>query len=193
MMDDELTPDFEAADEQIAEPDPLPPEVQAGEGWVWATLGRDLDARGSSEARPFLPKQLKARHDRTVELAGHKVVGFTLLSRFSSYAASYDPGSGAQLSATWERLAGDPGMDMTVEEGIRLATETLQPPPEARLETAAYDQAGEEPFLVVRWAHYHEGVKVERDFLQAFINGKSRKIFSWRRRWHQVSSKPRTV
>jgi hypothetical protein len=171
----------------------LPPEVEAGEATIWATLGRDLDARGSSDAKPFLSKQLKARHDKTVPIADLKVVSFTILSRYSSYSATNDPNTGAQTSMVWEKLATNPGMEMTIEEGVKLAITALSPPPDARLETAEYDTAGEDPFMVVRWAHFHEGVKVEKDFLQAMINGRRRQIFAWHRRWHQVSPNPRQI
>ncbi len=192
MNDDSTMPD-ELVDEPEEIKPPLAPEVETGEATIWAVLGRDLDARGSSDAKPFLQKQLKARHDKTVPLAAFKVVSFTMLSRYSAYSATHDPNTGAHTSMIWEKLSTNPGMEMTVDEGVKLATATLTPPPDARLETAEYDTAGEDPFLVVRWAHYHEGVKVEKDFLQAMINGRRRQIFAWHRRWHQVSPNPRPV
>lgn len=166
---------------------PQPPEIEAGTGVIMATLGRDLTARGAEDAKAYLPRQVKPKHERTTPVGTLRVVSFKVFGRFSTYSASYNARGGEQSSMMLGAFIKGAGDEMTREEAIGIATKTVNPPPRAILETAEYDQAAGEPFFVVRWAHVHQGAVVERDFVQAMINGQTRRIFSWQRKWHQIS------
>ena len=47
------------------------------------------------------------------------------------------------------------------------------------------EQAGQ-PVFLARWHHRHEGIPVERDFIQVMINGRTRKAFALHRLWHEI-------
>ena len=74
-------------------------------------------------------------------------------------------------------LKEEPGRTMTVQEGIDIATRTAQPPPDAVREVAEYQDFGGTPAFVVRWAHKVNGWPVERDFIEALVNGNTKKVF----------------
>jgi hypothetical protein len=148
---------------------PIPPEFQAASGTMYDTFARDMRARGMPEAVPFLKDKLAPRHESTLPAGpGYRVVKMKVFSRFTSYSATY------------------PGEELTRDEAVEAASALLKPPADSLLDVAEYDQAAGEPFFIVRWSHKHQGVVVERDYIQALFNGKSKRIFSWSRRWHSV-------
>jgi hypothetical protein len=109
-----------------------------------------------------------------------------VFSRFTSYSATYNARTGEQISMMMGALMKDPGEELTRDEAVEAASALLKPPADSLLDVAEYDQAAGEPFFIVRWSHKHQGVVVERDYIQALFNGKSKRIFSWSRRWHSV-------
>ncbi len=166
---------------------PLPPEIETGRRVIMETLGRDLEARGSANARAFLPKQVRLKHERTGPSGALRVVSFNIFSRFSTYSASYNARNAQQNSMLLQAWIKGAGNELAQDEAVAIATKALNPPPQAVLETAQYDEAGGEPFFLVRWRHVHENVPVERDFIQVLINGQSRRIFAWHRKWHEIN------
>ncbi len=166
---------------------PIPPEFQAASGTMYDTFARDMRARGMPEAVPFLKDKLAPRHESTLPAGpGYRVVKMKVFSRFTSYSATYNARTGEQISMMMGALMKDPGEELTRDEAVEAASALLKPPADSLLDVAEYDQAAGEPFFIVRWSHKHQGVVVERDYIQALFNGKSKRIFSWSRRWHSV-------
>ena len=158
---------------------------------LFEVLERGLAERGSPEAAPYVHRMFSPRHAETVTTpSGYRVVRMRVFGRFSTYTARHDARTGEQRSMTLGALIKDGGRDLTREEAVRIATSALQPPEGAQLEVAEYDEAAGQPFFFLRWAHLHGGVRVEKDHLHVMLNGKSRRIFSWSRRWHAVSTEP---
>jgi hypothetical protein len=156
---------------------------------MFAAFTRDMLARGMPEAVPALKDTLAPRHEETKPAGdGFRIVRMKVFTKFSSYSAAYNARTGEQTSMMMGALLRNPGDELTRDEAMDAATALLKPPPDAVLDAAEYDQAGGEPFFLVRWSHHHQGVPVERDFLHAMFNGKSKRIFAWARRWHTVKT-----
>jgi hypothetical protein len=67
-----------------------------------------------------------------------------------------------------------------------LAQAVAQPPPEAVLQEAHYEQQADQTFFLARWLHYEKDILVEKDYIQVLINGNTKKAFSCHRSWHRV-------
>lgn len=165
------------------------PEFEPAASTMFAAYTRDMHASGKPDAVPFLKEKLSPKHDETLPAgAGYRVVKMRVFSKFSSYSAAYNARTGEQTSMMMGALMSKPGEELTRDEALEAATALLNPPADAVLDVAEYDQAAGEPFFIVRWSHKHKGVVVERDFMHALFNGKSKRVFSWARRWHTIKT-----
>ena len=164
------------------------PEFQAASDLMYDVFARDMVARGVPEAVPLLPQKLAPRHvETTTTPTGYKIVRTRVLTKFSSYTARYNARTGEQTSMTMGAFIKKSGRELTRDEAVDLAAALLKPPPDAQLDIAEYDEAAGEPFFVVGWSHLHQGARVEKDAIQALFNGRTKRIFSWTRRWHTIS------
>ena len=159
---------------------------------MFAVFARDMTARGMPEAVPYLPKKLRPQPVAAAPTGtGYTIVRMKVFGEYSTYSARYNARTGEQVSMTMGALMKNPGRDLTRDEAVEAAAALLQPPADAVLDVAEYDEAAGEPFFVVGWTHQHQGAPVERDAIQAMFNGKTKRIFSWSRRWHVVSTEAR--
>lgn len=75
-------------------------------------------------------------------------------------------------------------------ECLKAAEYFAAAPADAKLTVAQYEEQSGEPVFVARWQHVHDGIPVERDFIQVLVNGGSGYPFSLQKQWHQVDTAP---
>lgn len=157
---------------------------------VFRVLRRDLERQGTPEAVQYLEHLIQARAE-TVEPKGpYRRVKLGMYQRVSEYSAKYSPVTGEQRSWLFPAFAERCGRGLTKAQAIEVAKKAAQPPEDAVLEVADYEeQAGEEVF-VARWAHFVNGIRVERDYIQVLVNGALGRAFAVHRNWHTVDEKP---
>jgi hypothetical protein len=165
-------------------------QAAAAEPVVWDALKADLWNRGQADQALTLQHQRRALLDRVVDEGPYRRVRFILWDRLSDYSAQYNTVTGEPLSWLFGALLRGSSDEMDKEEGLALAQEAAQPPPEAVLEQADYQVQGGQPVFVVRWAHHHDGIPVERDYIQALVNGATRRVVAVHRKWHEVDPAP---
>jgi len=93
---------------------------------------------------------------------------------------------------SWELPAAREGTtrDLPDQEALALATTAAELPDGAVLTFAGYEEVAGAPFFVAHWEHRHQGVVVERDFIQVLVNGKTGAICGVSRRWHTPDETP---
>ena len=159
---------------------------EAAEEALWATFRRRLEQTGGAESLLYLRYFVKANLEQ-VEAAGpYTRYRFGLYQRASEYSAAYNAMSGERLSWLFDllRAGSEPGLDR--DACLRLARAVAQPPSDAVLEAATFDEQGGATVFVARWAHTHDGTPVEGDFIQVLVNPKTGKPFAQHRKWHRV-------
>lgn len=156
------------------------------EPFLWDVYQRDLEVRGHADAVQYLQHTLQARFIDAKPEGKSKRVRFGLYHRFSEYSASYNANTGEQMSWFFEALMTGLGNSKRTAECMKAAEYYAQPPPDARLAVSRYETQSNEPVFVARWEHEHNGVPVERDYIQVLVNGGSGYPFSMQRRWHDV-------
>jgi hypothetical protein len=113
-----------------------------------------------------------------------------MYQRVSEYSARYSPVTGEQRSWLFAAFAERCGRGLSKAQALEVAKKAAAPPEDAVLEVADYEtQAGEEVF-VARWAHFVDGIRVERDYIQVLVNGELGRVFAVHRHWHTVDEKP---
>ena len=167
------------------------PEVRAAEPVVWSVYRRELEARGNAEETLYLQHLLKAIPKEVQAKGDYKHVPFDIYQRLSDYSARYNVQTGEQMSWIFHALMEEPGRRMEPQAGIAAAEAAAQPPEDAVQELAEYQEQGGNPVFVVRWTHHVSGVPVERDFIQALVNGRTEKVFAVHRKWHEIDEKPK--
>jgi hypothetical protein len=176
-MADELPPDDAA---------PLEPARAA----VFRVLERDLERQGTPEAIQYLQFLIQARPEAVERKGAYKRVTFGMYQRISEYSTKYSPVTGEQRSWLFAAFAERCGRGLSKAQALEVATKAANPPEDAVLEVADYEeQAGEEVF-VARWGHVVNGIRVERDYIQVLVNGALGRAFAVHRHWHTVDEKP---
>lgn len=154
---------------------------------VWDILKQRLEQQGEAEGVLYLQYLLHARAEQVTEEGTHRRVHFGMYQRFSDYIAQYNAHTGAQMSWLFDTLMEDAGRGMSEDEGLKVAQDIADPPGDAVLEVAQYEEQAGEPVFIARWGHVHNGVPVEQDYIQVLINGKTGQVFALHRKWHDVN------
>jgi hypothetical protein len=172
----------------------IPPEeqqaVERAEDFLWRVLERDLERQGTPEAVLYLKHELMARPEKLEALGPYKRVSFGMHQRISEYTARYNPLTGARRAWFFTAFSERSGKGLSKEQALEVARKAANPPEDAVLEVAEYEVQAEEPVFVARWAHYVEGLRVERDFIQVLVNGDLGRAFSVERHWHEINEEP---
>jgi len=178
------------ADETTPDPTKEDPSIQRARDAVFRVIERDLERQETPEAILTLRHFLQARAEKVEQQGPYKRVSFGMYQRISEYAARYSPVTGEQRSWLFTAFAERCRKGLSKAQALELATKAANPPEDAVLEVADYEeQAGDEVF-VARWAHVVEGVRVERDYIQVLVNGELGRVFAVHRNWHTVDEKP---
>ena len=120
----------------------------------------------------------------------HRRQCFNTFAKESSYYARYNAHTGEAISWQFSALMAGSDSSMDPQAATAVATQAAQPPPDAVLERAEYETQGGVATFVVTWKHVHAGLPVERDRIEVRVNGRTGKVFSVYRFWHQVDERP---
>jgi hypothetical protein len=164
--------------------------AEAAEAFAFRSLERALEAAGTPEAVLHLRHLLRARLVAVEPEGRIRRVRLQMQQRLSDYAVQIDAVSGEPTGWYFSALAADPGDAVPAEEALAAATRAAALPEGAALEHSGYEEQGEEPVFVARWAHREGGIPVERDYIQVLVNGATGRPFALSRRWHALDPKP---
>lgn len=165
-------------------------DIERAQPVVWDVLRGDLETQGKADDILYLEHRHRAEPESVASDGQLTRVRFKLYERLSGYTATYNATTGEQISWFFNALRRAGGREVGRDEGLRVATEVAQPPPEAVLEMADYEDVAGEPVFTVRWTHVHEGIPVERDLIEVLINGSTGRALSLYRFWHQIDDQP---
>lgn len=144
---------------------------------------RDLimvEARGAAPADPKLP-----------EAARYTTHYFSLGSRRTDVSVDLNAFDGDVLGWHVSVLAKDSAAVLSPQDALQAAQSAVEVPADAVLEASEYESIAGQPVFVVSWRHVVEGVVVERDYLRAYVNGRTGRVFAIARKWHDLDSSPR--
>jgi hypothetical protein len=172
---------------------PPPPDdasIERAREAVFRVIERDLERQETPEAVLTLKHFIQARAEKVEQKGAYRRVSFGMYQRISEYVARYSPITGEQRSWLFSAFAERSGKGLSKAQALELATKAANPPKDAVLEVADYEeQAGDEVFIA-RWAHVVDGIRVERDYIQVLVNGELGRVFAVHRHWHTVDEKP---
>jgi hypothetical protein len=166
------------------------PLIEPARAAVFRVLERDLERQGTPEAIQYLQYLIQARPEAVERKGPYKRVTFGMYQRVSEYSAKYSPVTGEQRSWLFPAFAERCARGLTKAQALEVAKKAANPPEDAVLDVADYEeQAGEEVF-VARWGHVVNGIRVERDYIQVLVNGALGRAFAVHRHWHTVDENP---
>ena len=113
---------------------------------------------------------------------------FEVSFRQGDVVVGLNANDGEMLSWTFAKLAEGDGPPPSVSAALALSIEAAQPPAGAVLVHSGYEDMGGRPVFVAQWAHHHEQILVERDFIRVLVSGASGRVFAVHRRWHTVDA-----
>jgi hypothetical protein len=171
--------------------DEIPPrDIERARAEIFRVLERDLQRAEAPEASQYLQYLIQARVEGVEKKGPYKRVTFGMYQRVSEYSTKYSPVTGDQRSWLFAAFSERCGRGLSKAQALEIARKAANPPEDAVLEVADYEeQAGEEVF-VARWAHVVDGIRVERDYIQVLVNGGLGRAFAVHRRWHTVHEEP---
>lgn len=167
-----------------------PPAVRDAIEAFWEIMRLRLEAQGTPEAAIYLEYHLKAVP------VGEEVAGsrrrhqLELYQRISDYTSRYNANTGERIAWHFDALREDASRDLPESETLASAARAAEPPPDAILDVAEYEEHGGEPVFIARWRHEREGIPIERDAIHTLVNGSTGKVFSFYKRWHEVNETP---
>lgn len=156
----------------------------------WEIMRQRLEAQGAPEAALYLEYHLKAVPTGEELQGGRRRIQLDLYQRISDYTSRYNANSGERIAWHFDALRDDAARDLPESEALSIASKTAEPPRDAVLEVAEYEEHGGEPVFIARWKRELDGVPVERDAIHALVNGATGKVFSFYKRWREVSEQP---
>jgi len=172
-------------------------ELDVANAFYFGMLENEIRAAGQPEAVPLLRSHARLRllAERVVagEREPHIALTLAVAHRLTDLDIRVDGESGELVSWYLGFLAPHGDESMTAEEAIGVATRTANPPPDTKLEHAAYETMGGRTIFRARWSHEYEGMTVEDDFIEVLVNGKARLPFAmtWRYRTPKLATGPR--
>ncbi|WP_224363349.1 hypothetical protein [Hyalangium versicolor] len=164
--------------------------IERARATVFRVLERDLERQGTPEAVQYLQYLIQARPEAVERKGTYKRVTFGMHQRISEYSTKYSPVTGAQNSWLFPAFAERCGRGLTKAQALEVAQKVAQPPEDAVLEVADYEEQAGEAVFVARWGHVVNGVRVERDYIQVLVNGALGRAFALHRKWHTVDEEP---
>ena len=170
------------------EDDPL--AVENAEAFLWETISRILQSVGEDMPPDALKTWLQARPESLRHDGGFKRIRFALYHPLADYLAEYNARTGEQMS--WRFSVLREGLKRRLDEEVCLdvAREAAQLPADAVLKAYGYEDIGNEPVFSARWSHIHQGLPVEGDYIEVFVNGETGKAYALHRKWHQIDMIP---
>jgi hypothetical protein len=165
-------------------------EVGRAEQFLFQIIRRDMERQGEAEAVLYLRHLLSARVESVQQQGQFSRIRFKMYQRTSDYSVQLNAVTGEQTGWYFSALAADPSDAFATEKALQAATRAAQPPDDAVLEHAGYEEQGEEPVFVAHWKHVVNGLPVERDFIHVLVNGASGRAFAVQRCWHAVDPNP---
>ena len=165
-------------------------DTQAGraEEFLWSRYRRALERAGQGEAAMQLRHLAQARQTGVHEQNGFNTISFDLYLRTSDYSVKLNAEDGVLLGWYFDLLAEDGGNTISAPDAQRAAEQAAEPPADAVLAYARYEEVAGRPIFVAHWNHVVQGVPVERDYIHVYVNGKSGRVFGLFRKWHVVDS-----
>jgi hypothetical protein len=157
------------------------------ETFLWAHLRRKV-ARVDTEAAERLREFVQAVDvEPPGDLpSGAGLIRFELRYRLGELSIELDARTAELASWTFPLLRDADGARPSDAEATRLAEAASDPPADAVLASAEWENMGGLDVYVVRWEHHEDGVLVERDYVQVLVSAQSGRTFSVSRRWHTV-------
>jgi hypothetical protein len=157
---------------------------------VFASLQRRLENDGEGDAALYLRHLLRVVPVGSEEAGPYRRHRVRLYQRASDYSARYNAVTGERLSWLFEMLGRGARPGLSSEECLRIAIQIAQPPADAVLEAAAFEQAAADTVFRARWMHVRDGVPVEYDYIQVLVNPATGHAFAHHRKWHAVDPEP---
>ena len=163
--------------------------AEAAERYVFESLGRELEQAGTPEAVLHLRHLVRARFVSVQPEGRLRRVRLHMQHRVSEYSVQLNAVTGEQTGWYFSALARDSADGLPAEEALAIATKVAGTLDNAVLEHSGYEQQGEHPVFIARWAHHEQGIPVERDYVHVQVNGATGRAFGVRRRWHALETK----
>lgn len=164
----------------------------AVERFVWAHLARKVERAGFPEEARALREHVDfAEVPDPADLpssppAGLKVRRFEVRRRVGELVVELNAADASLLSWLFPTLRLPASKELAPDQALQVAERAASPPAGAVLTEAEYEEVAGEPVFVAAWAHEEGGLRVERDYLRVFVNGRTGQPFSVSRRWHAV-------
>lgn len=162
------------------------PRSARAEELLWDHYRRALERSGQPDAASHLRHQAMARRSEIREAQGFTTVRFDVYLKTSDYSVQLNAEDGAVLGWYFDLLGENSADKITTADALRAAEEAAQPPADAVLAYARYEDVGGRLVFVAHWGRVLDGVPVERDFLHVYVNGSTGRAFGLFRKWHDV-------
>jgi len=153
---------------------------------LWNLLKKNLESRNQNDAVFYLRHFIKPVSEYVSENGKYKEVGFTMYKRISDYSVQQNSTSGELFSWYFDKLREKSTRKLKADECLRIASAIALPAAGARLEESGYEKLGNDFIFSARWAHSHNEIIVEGDFIQVMVNGETGVPFSFSQKWHVV-------
>lgn len=158
------------------------------EKYIWQNLGKQLERQGQGAAAGQLQHHLRASLQKVEDgPGGLRTYRFDMQHRVSDYTVSLNANNGSLMGWQFSLLGEDSNGDIGSDRALTAAREAAQLPPNAVLETAAFEDAGDRKVFLARWIHKENNVPVERDYIQVLVNSKTGKPFFLSQKWHKIN------
>jgi hypothetical protein len=160
-----------------------PASLTAVDNWFFTMLQRELELKGQGQATGALRKNLKLSVVDPGIPDGNQHLKMKLCQRLTKCSIRLNARSGETVSWYVDFIAKNGDRSMSRDDALDLATQVADPPDDAQLVHADYEDSGTGAIFRARWAHVQDTLPVEGDYIEVLINGRNRHPFAFRRVW----------
>jgi len=159
------------------------PAFIAADTFYFAHLRRMTEQLGQPQAAGALRDMLSLEVMQREPVGRNTMLRMKVCQKLTAYRRRLNATTGETISWYVEFLASGGNTSMPPEEAQALAQKIGEPPPGAVPAGAEYETVGDRTIFRARWEHEHEGVPVEKDYVEVLINGMARRAFAYAKVW----------
>jgi len=115
-----------------------------------------------------------------------KTYEFNVCQIISRFDVKHNAVTGQFVSYFFDALMDQKKIKFSEEECLRIAIRTLDRETGAVMDSYGFEKHGGYEVFIARWRHEHESILVEGDFIHVLINGRTGKVISVVKKWHEV-------
>lgn len=172
-------------------PDPDEPVLEVAQLLVRSLLVQGVTAAAGRDAAAQLDRVIALQPQSVVHDGPLRRVRIDVRRKLATARTTHQVRDESRLSWSIDALARGSDASVSAEQCMAAATRAADPPADAELIEHGWDRSSGSTEYRAVWSHRVDGVQVERDRIEVWVNGRTGRVCAVVRRWHAIDRTPK--